>query len=137
MLADLLARTPTMAEILPDEARIVGALRLWVLAKRAGRCPIGAAGERLGGKRAGAHLHLLLEEIGACWPEPFAVSPPCCRRLSHDEALLAQMARLAGRGLQPAFDRLLCELLPAEVRERLFLSARVLAGMLVSSNQSQ
>ncbi len=137
MFADLLARTPTMAEILPDEARIVGALRLWVVANRTGRCPIGAAGERLGGKRAGAHLHLLLEEIGACWPEPFAVSPPCCRRLSHDEALLAQMIGLAGSGHQPAFDRLLCELLPAEARERLFLSAKVLADLMAGLAREQ
>lgn len=131
MLADLLTRIPTLAEILPEEARIVTALRLWVIASRTGRCPIAAAGQRLGGKRAGAHLHLLLEEIGACWPEPFAVSPPCCLRLSHDEALLAEMIRLAQGGDRPSFDRLLCDLLPDDARERLFLSTGVLAGLLI------
>ena len=130
MLADLLAQTPNLTEVPSAEARIITALRHWVIASRTGRCPIAAAGERLGGKRAGAHLHLLLEEIGACWPDAFAVSPPCCLRLSYDEALLAGMIRLARRGEQPAFDRLLYEMLPGEVRERLFLSAKMVAGLL-------
>ena len=130
MFADLLARTPTVAELSASQARLLGGLRSWVVASRSGRCPIAAAGARLGSLRAGAHLHLLLEEIGAAWPDPFAVSPPCCPRLSHDEALLARMLELAGIGERPNFDRLLSDLLPGDARERLFLSTSVLARVL-------
>ena len=130
MFADLLARTPMVAELAELQARLVGALRFWVVASRSGRCPIAAAGARLGSARAGAHVHLLLEEIGAAWPDPFAVSPPCCPRLSHDEALLTRMLELAGRGERPDFDRLLSDLLPCDTRERLFLSTSVLSRVL-------
>lgn len=130
MFAQLLARTPTVAELTADQARLVGGLRLWLVANRSRRCPIAAAGARLGSLRAGAHVHLLLEEIGAAWPDPFAVSPPCCPRLSHDEALLTIMFDFAGRGDRPGFDRLLSDLLPGDARERLYLSTTVLGRVL-------
>jgi hypothetical protein len=130
MLVEMLARTPAMSEITVQGARLILAMRRWVLASRTGACPIAAAGQQLGSLRAGAHLHLLLEEIAAAWPDPFAVSPPCCRRLSHDEALLADMVVIAGHGDRPGFDRLLRELLPGDERERLFLSAGVLSRFL-------
>jgi len=78
--------------------------------------------ERLGGLRTAAHFHLLLEEIGAAWPDPFCVSPPCCPMLSHDEATFARMVSAAGQGDRPAFDEELKDLIPADARERLFLS---------------
>ncbi len=130
MLAELLSRTPSILELSVDEARIVGALRFWVAAARQGRCPLAAAAGRLGSRSAGAHLHLLLEEIGAAWPEAFLVSPPCCSKLSPDEALVAQMISATSSGDRPAFDRLLCDMLPAEVRDRLFLSTTVLSASL-------
>lgn len=130
MIAELLARTPAMSDLRPDGARVVGALRRWVAARRSGACPIRAAGEQLGSARAGAHLHLLIEEIGAAWPDPFAVAPPCCPRLSHDEALLADMIALSGRGDRPGFDRLLADLIPGDARDRLFLSGQVLSRVL-------
>ena len=123
-------RTPALDEIEPDGARVVAGLRHWVAAQRGGACAMSAAAARLGSRRAGAHLHLLIEEIAATWPEPFAVSPPCCRRLSHDEALLAEMIALSGAGERPSFDRLLADLLPSETRERLYLSAGVLGRVL-------
>ena len=130
MFVALLAGTPTLAELTEIQARLVAGLRYWVVASRSGRCPIAAAGARLGSLRAGAHVHLLLEEIGAAWPDPFAVSPPCCPRLSHDEALLTRMLELASCGDRPEFDRLLSDLLPGDTRERLFLSANVLGRVL-------
>lgn len=130
MLAQLLGRTPELSELPRDQAVVVMGLRIWVEARKSGRCPIGAAGARLGSRGAGAHLHLLLEEIGAAWPDPFAVSPPCCRRLSHDEALVASMIEFAKTDDRPGFDRLLSDLLPGEARERLFLSAVVLSRAL-------
>ncbi len=127
MLVELLARTPVMAELPEIEAGVISALRQWVAARRTGGCPIAAAGTRLGSRRAGAHLHLLLEEIAAAWPEPFAVSPLCCRRLSHDEATFGEMISLGAAGNRPAFDRLLSDLLPGDTRERLFVSAGLLS----------
>jgi hypothetical protein len=126
MLVELLARIPAMAELPEMEARVISALRHWVTARKAGGCGIAAAGSRLGSRRGGAHLHLLLEEIAAAWPEPFAISPLCCRRVSHDEQLLGRMISLGAAGNRPAFDRLLADLLPCDVRERLFVSAGLL-----------
>lgn len=114
-----------------EEATVAHALRLWVVMRKGGRCAMTAVAGRLGTLRAAAHFHLLLEEIGAAWPEAFAVSPPCCRFLSHDEALLADMIRLGRAGDRPGFDRLLGEMLPQDERERLFLSASLLGRMLV------
>ena len=130
MLVESLARTPELMTLPSAAARVVSALRHLVVASRAGRCPMSALSAKLGCVRGAAHLHLLLEEIGAAWPDPFAVSPPCCARLSHDEALVADMLALAERGKRPGFDRLLADLLPAETRERLFHSASVLLRVL-------
>ena len=126
MLGTLLV-PPALAALATPDARLVRALRLWTLLRRTGQCPTQAMAEKLGSLRAAAHLHFLLEEVAAAWPEPFAVSPLCCRRLSHDEALLADMLRLGRQGDRPAFDRLLSEMIPADERERLFLSASVLS----------
>lgn len=125
---DLLARTPDLRELPVHEVRLATALRLWVVMNKLGRCPLQAAGEKLASRRAAAHLHLLLEEVGAAWPDPFCVSPPCCPRLSHDEALILDMIRAAGRGDRPGFDRLLSDLLPVGAREPLFASASMLAS---------
>jgi hypothetical protein len=119
--------TPEIGTMSAAEARIISALRLWVVMNKLGRPPMQPVAERLGSARAAAHLHLLIEEIGAAWPEPFCVSPPCCSRLSHDEATLGAMVAIAGGGDRRGFDRLLEDLLPAEVRERLFLSSSILA----------
>lgn len=127
-MLDLLLPRRELAALAPSSARVARALRIWVILSKTGRCPIQAVADRIGSLRAAAHLHLLLEEIGAAWPEPFAVSPPCCGRLSHDEALVIDMIEIAGTGDRPAFDRLLCEMLPEGERERLFLSSSVLAG---------
>lgn len=126
MLIETLARTPDLRTLAPAETNLVAALRLWIVMGKMGRCPLRAVGDRLGSARAAAHLHLLLEEVGAAWPDPFCAAPPCCPRLSHDEALAVEMVRVAGRGDRPGFDRLLAEMLPDHVRERLFLSASVL-----------
>jgi hypothetical protein len=132
MIETLLARRDLLS-LPPRERRIARALRLWVAERSRGRCATKAVGAALGSLRAAAHLHLLLEEVGAAWPEPFAVSPPCCRGLSHDEALLADMMRLGAAGDRPGFDRLLREMLPEDERERLFHSASVLSRILTGA----
>ena len=127
---DLLTRTPDLRELDDGEARLTVTLRMWVIMNKLGRCPLQAMAERLGSGRAAAHLHLMLEEIGAAWPDPFCVSPPCCPRLSHDEALVLDMIRAARRQDRPSFDRLLSDLLPADAREPLFTSASLVGAAL-------
>jgi hypothetical protein len=130
MLAERIAALPRISTLAPPQARLVGAIRSWVVAHRLRQSPSGALKSRLGSARAAAHLEMLLAEIACAWPDPFAVAPPCCSCLSHDEALVAEMFGLAEAQDQPAFDRLLADLLPADERERLFLSMRVLSAVL-------
>jgi hypothetical protein len=127
---DLLTRTPDLRALPDREARLTMALRLWVVMNKLGRSPLAAMGEKLESRRAAAHLHLMLEEIGAAWPEAFSVSPPCCPRLGHDESLVLDMIRAAGRADRPGFDWLLCDLLPGEAREPLYTSAGLVAAAL-------
>lgn len=132
MLAETLTRTPDIRDLEAPDARLAAALRLWVVLSKLGRCPMQAVADRLGSVRAAAHLHLLLEEVGAAWPDPFCIAPPCCPRLSHDEALALDMVRTAAGEDRPGFDRLLQEMIPADMRERLYLSAGVLGRVLAA-----
>jgi hypothetical protein len=131
MLAEALVRTPDIRDLEVADARLAAALRLWVMMSKLGRCPLRAVARRLDSARAAAHLDLLLEEIGAAWPDPFCIAPLCCARLSHDEALALAMVRTAAREDRPAFDRLLEEMIPADLRERLYLSAGVLGRLVI------
>jgi hypothetical protein len=130
MLAEALVRTPDIRDLEACEARLATSLRLWVVMNKLGRCPMQAVADRLESVRAAARLHLLLEEIGAAWPDPFCIAPPCCPRLSHDEALALDMVRAAAREDRPGFDRMLHEMIPADMRERLYLSAGILGHVL-------
>ena len=130
MLVDRIAALPRTSSLGRGQALLVGAIRDWVVAHRQGAVPAQALKNRLGSARAAAHVELLLAEIACAWRDPFAVAPPCCPQLSHDEALVADMLALAGRDDRSAFDRLLADLLPDDERERLFLSMTVLAEIL-------
>ena len=129
-MLDQLFRIPALATLAEPEARLVRGLRLWTAMRRSGHCPFEAVADRLGSRRAAAHLHLMLAKIAAAWPDPFAVAPLCWGRLSHDEQLLADMVRLGARRDRPGFDRLLGEMIGEESREQLYLSAVVLSGAL-------
>ncbi|HYD12809.1 MAG TPA: addiction module antidote protein [Allosphingosinicella sp.] len=130
MLSDLLLHVRDVRDLPPSEARLARGIRLWVMLGRNGRCPMQAVAEKLGSVRAAAHLQLLLVEVGAAWPDPFCIAPFCCPRLSHDEALALDMVRSASLGDRPAFDRLLQEMLPADIRDRLYVSAGALGRTL-------
>lgn len=119
-----------LADLPPLAARAIGAIRRWAVAQRVGTWPTGTLREQLGCARAAAHVQLLIEEVAAAWPDPFCLSPPCCRRVSHDEALLGHMLAAAGADDRPGFDRLCGDLLAADARDRLFLGMNVLAGAL-------
>ena len=122
--------TREVEELSRSAIRVVAGVRLWAMMRRMGWCPMRALAEQLGSGRAAAHLMLWMEEIGAAWPEAFCVSPPCSPRLSHDEATVGEMIGLAETANRPGFDRLLADMLPADERERLFTSARVLSRAL-------
>ena len=102
MLVDRIAALPRTSSLEPAQALLVGAIRDWVVAHRQGAVPAPALKNRLGSARAAAHVELLLAEIACAWRDPFAVAPPCCPQLSHDEALVADMLALAGTTAPPS-----------------------------------
>jgi hypothetical protein len=121
-MLDYVTALPRLSNLDANQTRLVATMRLWAICQKHGRCPMVPLAERLGSLRTAAHFHLLLEEMGAAWPDPFCVSPPCCPMLSHDEATFARMLGAAGRDDRRAFDEELKDLIPADARERLFLS---------------
>jgi len=130
MTVQSLVRPLTLDSLAPAPLQLIGALRLWALASRLRWCPVGTVAQRLGSICAAAQLRLIIAQVGAAWPDPFCVAPPCSVRLSHDEATVAAMLSLAARDDRPGFDRLLADLLPFDVRERLFASFAALARAL-------
>ena len=77
---------------------------------------------RWGNIFAARRYRLVVEAIGHCWPDPFAVAPPCCPPASFDEALLAALVGAAGRDDRAAFDWLCAEMLGGDAREMLFVA---------------
>src|SRR3546814_9725654 len=75
---------------------------------------------RWGNILAARRYRLVVEAIGHVWPEPFAVAPPCCPRVSFDEALLAAIVGAAARRDRVQFDWLTAEMLGSDAREMLF-----------------
>lgn len=131
MLAQLFAPPPRLDDLAPEQAALVSATRRWVMAQRQeARCPLQAAAAQLGCMQAARALHLMLAQIGAAWPDPVAIAPPCCARLTHDEATLLGLVLAARHHGRPVFDALLCEMLGQDARERLFGAARQLGRML-------
>lgn len=123
----LLLTLPRLDQLAPEHAAVAGAVRRWVVAAKLRQCPLRAAAARLGCAEAARHLHLLLETVRLCWPEPFAVAPPCCATLSYDEATLLVMIGAAGDQRRPVFDALLCEMLGQDARDRLYAASAALA----------
>ena len=132
MLKQLFAPLPLLTNLAPEQAAIVRATRHWVAAQRRMSCPLAAAAAHLGGLQAARSLHLLLASMGAAWPEPVAIAPPCCAALTHDEATLVGMILAARDHGRPVFDALLCEMLDEDARDRLFAAAAELGRLLGS-----
>lgn len=125
MIALHFAPPPEFRDLLPEQAGLIAAARRWVMAQRhERRCPLEAAATQLGCLQAAKALHLLLAQIGAAWPDPVAIAPPCCARLTHDEATILGLILAARHHGRPVFDALLCEMVGADARDRLFHAAR-------------
>jgi hypothetical protein len=117
---DTLRTAPSVAELPPTGSRLIIALRLFVIARRRGHCPLARLTERLGSS-ADARLAIHVAGIvGYLWPERFTVSPPCCTSLSFDEQLLAELACHVADGDRPAYDRASRELLNEDARDQLW-----------------
>lgn len=129
MISAVFPPPPRLADLDTEEAAIVAATRHWVRARGQG-CPLQAAGAVLGSRPAAGALHLMLATLGAAWPDPFAVAPPCCPHLTHDEATLVGMVLASRRHDRPVFDALLCEMLDDDARDRLFRAAHGLGAAL-------
>ena len=115
---------PLVADLEPHQIEMVTAVRRWVMAQRVtGRCPLHAAATTLGSTERARDLHLLLAAAGAAWPDPIAIAPPCCARVTHDEATLIAMVVAARDHGRPVFDALLCEMLGPDARDALFRAA--------------
>lgn len=115
------------------EARLVRALRLWVVLNKQGRGHVDAVMQQLGSREGALALDLLMMRVGIAWTQAFVVNPPCCPRLTHDEGLILDMIAAGAAGDRPGFDRLLAEMLPADAREALFHAAAQLGGRIAAT----
>lgn len=123
-------RTPRLDAMPATEARLAMAVRLFVVMRTLNRDPTDIVAERLGSATVARRLALVMDQISAAWTEPFRVNPPCCPRLSHDEALLMDMIGHAAAHDRAGFDALLAEMIPADQRERLHSGCWRLAAAL-------
>jgi hypothetical protein len=111
---------PLIRDLSIDAAQAVLALRYCILCRRGERDPMPELERRWGNVLAARRYRLVVEAIGQCWPDPFAVAPPCCPRVSFDEALLATMVSAASRHDRAGFDRMSAEMLGSDAREMIF-----------------
>lgn len=130
MVLGQLTRIARIDDLGETEAALIVTARLWVAMRKREIDPGPAMQARLGSERAAWQLWLVMEEVGTAWPDPFMVSPPCCRQMSFDEMTLLAMLRHARLGERAEFGRLLGEMLPQEICERLYTSATALTAVL-------
>lgn len=115
-----LTEQPLVRDLSVEAAQAVLALRYCILCRRSERDPMPELERRWGNILAARRYRLVVEAIGHVWPDPFAVAPPCCPRVSFDEALLAAMVGAASRRDQAQFDRMSAEMLGGDARAMLF-----------------
>ena len=117
-----LTEQPLVRDLSVEAAQAVLALRYCVLCHRSERDPLPELERRWGNILAARRFRLMVEAIGHSWPDPFAVAPPCCPRLSFDESLLAAMIGASARRDRAHFDGLTSEMLGSDAREMLFVA---------------
>jgi hypothetical protein len=119
LLTALTAR-PLLNDLTPVGKQLVDALRMTVLARRREVDAHAVLTERLGSNARARHALHIIYLTGDLWPERFTMSPPCCRSLSHDEALLGELTGYASFANRPAFDQAARDLLSEEARDQLW-----------------
>ncbi|MBL8649656.1 MAG: addiction module antidote protein [Sphingopyxis sp.] len=117
-----LTEQPLVRDLPTDAAQAVLALRYCILCRRSERDPMPELERRWGNILAARRFRLVVEAIGHSWPDPFAVAPPCCPRLSFDESLLAAMIGVSARRDRAQFDWLCAEMLGSDAREMIFVA---------------
>jgi hypothetical protein len=112
---------PARLSDMPDVAiRILQSARIAILTQRRGGEPLASLTSRLRNTDHARRMLHLITLAGAIWPEPFMLSPPCCGRLTPDEALLGELAVHANHGDRPAFDRAGRDLISEDGRDQLW-----------------
>lgn len=117
-----LTEQPLVRDLQAEAAQAVLALRYCILCRRGERDPMPELERRWGNILAARRFRLVVEAVGHAWPDAFAVAPPCCPRVSFDEALLAAMVGAASEGDRARFDWLTSEMLSGDAREMLFVT---------------
>ncbi len=119
-LTSLLSEQPLVRDLNHLAAQTVLALRYAILCRKTGHDPVPDLSRRWGSPMAARRFHVLIEAIGHIWPDPFAIAPPCCSRVSFDEALLASLVSATYFGDRFSFDRMSAEMLNPDERDMLF-----------------
>lgn len=107
-----------------SEARLILAVRSWVLLKSAREDPLPRIAAYLGSTAVAMRFGVLMETVQQIWPQVFAIHRPCCGMASLDEAILTQMVKLGRNDARPAFDALLHEMIGHDARNLLFIRVR-------------
>ena len=120
---DLIANTPDMRCLPAAQARIAISTRIAVVFTKLRRDPRAELANRLGSGKAAARFLGFIEVMGAAWPDPVYVNAPCCPKLSYDEMMVLDLMTACGSADRAAFDALLCDMLPVDVRDRIYTAA--------------
>lgn len=127
-----LAATPDICDLPEADACLLAAMRYVQVAQAKRAFNLADLIVRLGRVRAVGPFHVFCDELGRAWPEPVVLNCACRPALSHDEALIAQLAANARAGERETFDRLLCEMIGPSVRRSLWLVTRRLVRQIPS-----
>ncbi len=120
---------PTRArDVDPSAMALVMATRIAVAYQRRGADPLPHLARRTGCAAAAAKLLHCIHVTGTAWPEPFCLSPPCCRSLSHDEATLAALVESVVANDRPGFDAASRDLIDEDGRAAIWRELACLAA---------
>lgn len=123
-LVRLFTQQPAVRDLECMPAQAILALRYAILCRRSGQDPLPELERRWGNILAARRFRVLVEAIGHIWPDPFALAPPCCPRMSFDEGLLASILTVARRDDRMRFDFLTAEMLDSDARDLLYACAQ-------------
>lgn len=123
------AKPLMLEQIDHDEAHHVRALRLICLARQQSTCLKRNLAIHFRDERYAVRFLVMLQAIGATWPEPVMVGRPCCQNLSHDEHTIASLMTLRKFGDRPGFDTLIGEMIPDDGRNLIWATSGAVFGL--------
>lgn len=122
-LAQLIAPA-RLSSLPPAGILIIQSARLLAIARRREQDPLPLLADRLGDAGWAQHMARCVLLAGEVWPERFTLSPPCCGAMTHDEALLGDMAARAMAGDRRGYDAACRDLLNEDARDLLWRELR-------------